>query len=986
MKKSSGSGTVTSSPSSARSSLPPPSSRSARGHPLSNNLAASSASASSANVRRIGSSVGQSATSVAMSRSSASNSNNPNNSSSHGNNNNESLDGFQILDPETHENRTPIALHGRPLHSQNPHHPGGHHPRRAGGAGGGDRSVRERDGAPMSTRAPSQMSSYRHHGGNGSESGRTSPTGSEVSDWERTSMSSFNFSKASGSESVSKHAAMGFDDFESVPGSPFSISETASQVSDNDNGSDTEEKKEEEEKEAKEKEKETLEQQKVRLRKAFGIDGDAVVPLDDSVTIVLSETGTFELLNIRAEAVPQDSPAVASVKDANKKYAALLTAKQGNDKYSDRPMQTLNPTMRSKDVQVDAAPRIDRGVEASVYDIYDAMDSYAADLGLLATDAADVVKKEDVAAADAAHESIEDEDKDDEEKEDGEDEDAINNPAGPVAASSCAATAQVSGIGAIPGLRGTSVDISLFPGVVDALVRMERVILNNVVGSRQMLLKDAFSTRDDEEQTIESLMAEAALRATRPSAEEEGNVDGGAKKARRSGGADGDDDDDSYLHDDSDSISIAASQDGDVAAAGAGSKPTEAVYDIRTLFETIVSPSRLDRVLMLFRMPCPISSPTKSMMIASSIAFNPRNPNLFAVSYLSSFDRTSVGGVAVFNVKNPLSAERVYPLTSGATCLAFNPFQASNLCVGHIDGTISLIDIRVRNVSDALLYESIRGQGKHTDAVWDVQCRSDGLFVSVSSDGRVAQWATKKGLECQDLMRLKRISGGAAAQRKGAIKSDAFISRHAGGLSLSFLPTDSNIYLASTEDGDIFKCSCSYSEQYLEHFSSHAAPAFRARFNPKNPSYFASVSGDWTIGIWHTDHPSAPIISTTNNEKDGFVDVAWHPILECVLATVTQKGRVDIWNLATSIIDPVSSIFFFDPETDKKSEASLSSSAFPPRKVSSVVWAPESKPSNSAIVIADWHGICSLYKVRWSEEEIAKWTSHSLDQALQRDK
>lgn len=34
----------------------------------------------------------------------------------------------------------------------------------------------------------------------------------------------------------------------------------------------------------------------------------------------------------------------------------------------------------------------------------------------------------------------------------------------------------------------------------------------------------------------------------------------------------------------------------------------------------------------------------------------------------------------------------------------------------------------------------------------------DEVLVSISTDGRVTQWSIAKGLECQDIMRLKRVA------------------------------------------------------------------------------------------------------------------------------------------------------------------------------------------------------------------------------------
>jgi hypothetical protein len=114
------------------------------------------------------------------------------------------------------------------------------------------------------------------------------------------------------------------------------------------------------------------------------------------------------------------------------------------------------------------------------------------------------------------------------------------------------------------------------------------------------------------------------------------------------------------------------------------------------------------------------------------------------------------------------------------------------------------------------------------------------VLVSTSTDGRVSQWSTAKGLEHTDLMRLKRparaapataavaAAGRAASASAGAAgtgaeagpgkvpaataaataagskgraaaaagEQDALVSRHSGGMSLDFSARDHRIYLA----------------------------------------------------------------------------------------------------------------------------------------------------------------------------------------------
>ena len=129
-------------------------------------------------------------------------------------------------------------------------------------------------------------------------------------------------------------------------------------------------------------------------------------------------------------------------------------------------------------------------------------------------------------------------------------------------------------------------------------------------------------------------------------------------------------------------------------------------------------------------------------------------------------------------------------------------------------------------------------------------------LVSISVDGRILQWSIRKGFESTQLMKLKRMEQPKKpTQKKSPTKSrrksqghtvqasssqgEAYISQHAPGMGFDFSSKDSNMYgtfyirtaciiyllycryLVCTEEGYIYKCSCSYNEQFLETYTGH---------------------------------------------------------------------------------------------------------------------------------------------------------------------
>ncbi|EPQ08863.1 WD repeat-containing protein 78 [Myotis brandtii] len=182
-----------------------------------------------------------------------------------------------------------------------------------------------------------------------------------------------------------------------------------------------------------------------------------------------------------------------------------------------------------------------------------------------------------------------------------------------------------------------------------------------------------------------------------------------------------------------------------------------------------------------------------------------------------------------WNKTNPWP-ERIYQSPYGVTAVDFSIGTPNLLAVGYHNGTIAIYNVQ-SNVNVPVL-DSSESPQKHLEPIWQLQWIEQDrgttgddkreILVSISADGRIAKWVIRKGLDCYDLMRLKRTT--ASISRRGGEKEkkgEALISRQAPGMCFAFHPKDTNIYLAGTEEGHIHKCSCSYNEQYLDTYRGH---------------------------------------------------------------------------------------------------------------------------------------------------------------------
>eukprot|EP00057_Strongylocentrotus_purpuratus_P025727 XP_011680201.1 PREDICTED: WD repeat-containing protein 78 [Strongylocentrotus purpuratus] len=251
----------------------------------------------------------------------------------------------------------------------------------------------------------------------------------------------------------------------------------------------------------------------------------------------------------------------------------------------------------------------------------------------------------------------------------------------------------------------------------------------------------------------------------------------------------------------------------------------------------------------------------------SCMAWNKGNRDLLAVGYGQFGFTEQKGGLACcWSLKNPEYPERVFNCEAGVTAMDFSVSNPNLLAVGLYNGTVAIYNVRAS--SDEPILDSYESRSKHAAPVWQLQWveKERGssnderveVLVSISTDGRVAQWQIRKGFESAELMKLKKTAKATKKQTTQANKDqkekgEAFITRQAAGFSFDFYPKDSNIYLAGTEDGLIHKCSCSYNEQYLDTYNGHTGPIYKIRWSPFISDIFLSCSADWSLRLWMQD-------------------------------------------------------------------------------------------------------------------------------------
>ncbi|KAM9845029.1 dynein axonemal intermediate chain 4 [Aulostomus maculatus] len=335
----------------------------------------------------------------------------------------------------------------------------------------------------------------------------------------------------------------------------------------------------------------------------------------------------------------------------------------------------------------------------------------------------------------------------------------------------------------------------------------------------------------------------------------------------------------------------------------------------------------------------------------SSMAWNKKNPDLLAVGY-GEVDSSNQrpGLVCCWSLKNSTWPGRAIHCESAVTSLDFSANNPGHLAVGMQDGSIAIYNVPSLN-NMTYIISSHECPKKHLGPVWQLtwtqQELSSGeekteVLFSVAADGRMSKWfISSSGLDCIDLMKLKRFRNNKKAEGKLTEKSaESLLSAWTPGLCFDFHPIDSSAYLVGTGEGFIHRCSCSNNQQFLETYRKHFGAVNRVTWSPFNPSLFLSCSSDWTIQLWKQDHLS-PILGFTSNQR-AVCDIMWSP-KRATMFGVVNKDQLEIWDLTSSVLDPV-----------------IVQPAFPGVKMSCLLFAKHT----DCIFVGDSAGHVSVYQLK----------------------
>lgn len=277
--------------------------------------------------------------------------------------------------------------------------------------------------------------------------------------------------------------------------------------------------------------------------------------------------------------------------------------------------------------------------------------------------------------------------------------------------------------------------------------------------------------------------------------------------------------------------------------------------------------------------------------VSSKLAVSYSNLNFQDSRYSSRIPQQSY----IWDINNPNTPDAELLPPSPLCCLRYNPKNPESLVGGSYNGLITFYDLRrsgtgssgglkeVLPISSSLIDKS------HHDPVYDVfwiNSKTGNQCASVSTDGQILWWDTKKLSEptdslqlCTDIKTNGQILGGSSLE----YNADAGFTK----------------YLVGTEQGVVLLINLKNRKQnngitvYDQGLGKHHGPIYSIQRNPSNSKFFMTI-GDWTTKIWMEDIKT-PII-TTKYHSSYLTSGCWSPTRAGVFFVTRMDGILDVWD------------------------------------------------------------------------------------------
>ena len=320
-----------------------------------------------------------------------------------------------------------------------------------------------------------------------------------------------------------------------------------------------------------------------------------------------------------------------------------------------------------------------------------------------------------------------------------------------------------------------------------------------------------------------------------------------------------------------------------------------------------------------------------------------------SLNYFASSSIPDEGIVAIYNLSMPGRPEHVFCAGCPIVKCCFHPTDGPRLVVGGASsGQVLVWDARAGRYP--VQRSGSSGGGHDRELVGMRIIGGDGgamaasMLVTASSDGKVNYWSASNlrepvehvvidaNLSCLEVLQdvteglicgderggMHAVLPGTGRDGTGSNKRSVRMLHPGASLQLSNVVSDDGPGVASSADG---ASEMGHYGMVTGVAARNEVPAIRTPrgvgtsttmpiitskgFSRGLGGLVITTGVDWSTKLWAPAHRDGPLTSFLSNSYDYMCDVQWSPVHPSIFATASSNGTMNIWNLASTIDQPI---------------------------------------------------------------------------------
>ena len=182
-------------------------------------------------------------------------------------------------------------------------------------------------------------------------------------------------------------------------------------------------------------------------------------------------------------------------------------------------------------------------------------------------------------------------------------------------------------------------------------------------------------------------------------------------------------------------------------------------------------------------------------------------------------------------------------------------------------------------------------------------------FVTSSTDGKVNFWSLSNLREPAESLQLSdSVSCFAVAPESGTL----VLGDENGSLYAATATSGKRRQVRKFDTGEggggHYGMVTSLSTKTLKKDAPSRTAGLAKGFLRGSGGLVLSAGVDWTVQLWAPAYKDTPLTSLVSHSYDYMSDVKWSPSHPSVFATASSNGSVGLWNLSTSLDEPITNV------------------------------------------------------------------------------